>query len=136
MAMRAKCFGLMPLDPSELRRDKLLIDSIAGLGEKRLFVDLRAKLLDFRAAARVALLDAGPQQTSVEVEKHQSRQHARHADSGDVGCRDARRAQQFAHDLADVGPPLLGIFLRPADMVGAQRDGARGERERLIRRAD
>ena len=55
-------FGLMPLDPSELRRDKLLIDSVAGLGEKGLLVDLGAELLDFSAAARVALLDAGPEQ--------------------------------------------------------------------------
>src|ERR1700722_15574345 len=52
--------GLMPLDPSELRRDKLLIDSIAGLGEEEFFADLRAKLLDFRAASRIALLNAGP----------------------------------------------------------------------------
>ena len=81
--------GLMPLDPSELRRDKLLIDSVAGLGEKRLFVDLGAKLLDFRAAARVALLDAGPQQAPGRIEKHHSRQHSCHADSGDVGCGDS-----------------------------------------------
>ena len=40
--------------------------------------------------------------------------------------RDAARAQKLAHDFADVAPPLLGIFLGPADMVGAQaRRGAR-----------
>ena len=128
-------FGLMPLDPAELGRDKLLIDAVAGLGEKRLFVDLGAKLLDFRAAARIALLDAGPQQAPVGVEKHHGRQHAGHADRGDVGCRDAARAQELAHDLADIAPPLLGILLRPTDMVGAQGDRARGKGERLVRRA-
>src|ERR1700733_8976625 len=65
--------GLMPFDPSELRRDKLLIDSIAGFGEEGLFVDLRAKLLDFLAAARIALLDAWPQQAPGRIEKPQSR---------------------------------------------------------------
>ena len=40
--------GLMPLDPAELRRDKLLIDPVAGLGEKCTFSSISArKLLDF-----------------------------------------------------------------------------------------
>ena len=109
--------GLMPLDPSELRGDKLLIDAVAGFGEKRLLVDLGAKLLDFRAAARIALLNAGPQQAPGRIEQHDRRQHAGHADRGDVGGRDAARAQKLAHDLADIAPPLLGIFLRPTNMV-------------------
>ena len=41
-------FGLVPLDPSKLGGDELLIDAIAGLGEKGLLVDLGAKLVDFR----------------------------------------------------------------------------------------
>src|SRR6202035_644143 len=57
--------GLMPFDPSELRRDELLIDSIAGLGEEGPFVDLRAKLFDFRATARIALLNTGTEQPPV-----------------------------------------------------------------------
>ncbi len=128
--------ALMPLDPAELGGDKLLVDPVAGLGEKGHLVDLGAQLLDLRAAARVALLDAGPQQATGTVKKDDGGQHAGHADRGDVGRRDAARAQKLAHDFADVAPPLLGIFLRPADMVRAQRDGARGERERLVRRAD
>ena len=129
-------FGLVPFDPSELRRDKLLIDSIAGLGEKDLFVDLRAKLLDFRAAARIALLNAGPQQAPGRIEKHHSRQHPRHADSGDVGCGDSSRVQELAHDLADIAPPLLGVLLRPTNMVRAQGDRARGKCECLVRGPD
>ena len=129
-------FGLVPLDPSQLRGDELLIDPVAGLGEKGLLVDLGAKLLDFRAAARVALLDAGPQQAPGGIEQDDGGQHAGHADRGDVGRRDAARAQKLAHDLADVAPPLLGILLRPADMVRAQGDRARGEGEGLVRRAD
>ena len=125
--------GLMPLDPSKLGRDELLIDSVAGLGEKGFLVDLGAKLLDFRAAARIALLDAGPEQAPGLVEEDDRRQHAGHADRGDVGGRDAARAQKLAHDFADVAPPLLRVFLRPADMVRAKRDRPRGEGERLIR---
>ena len=128
--------GLVALDPAKLGGDELLIDSIAGLGEKRLLVDLGAKLGDFGAAARVALLDARPQQAPGRVEQHHRRQHAGHADCGDLGGETPARAQELAHDLADVAPPLLRIFLRPADMVGAQRDGARGKGERLIRRPD
>ena len=75
----------MPLDPSQLGGDELLIDPVAGLGEKRLLVDLGAQLLDLRAAARVALLDAGPQQAPGIVEKDDGGQHAGHADRGDVG---------------------------------------------------
>src|ERR1700722_10139051 len=55
---------LMPLDPSEFGSDKLLIDSVAGLGEEGVLVDLGAKLLDFHAAARIALLDAGTEQAT------------------------------------------------------------------------
>ena len=76
--------GLMPLDPPQLCGDQLLIDPIAGLCEKRLLVDLGAQRLDFRAAAGVALLNAGPQQAPGGIEQHHSRQHAGHADRGDV----------------------------------------------------
>ena len=129
-------FGLVPLDPSKLGGDELLIDAIAGLGEKGLLVDLGAKLVDFRAAARVALLDAGPQQAPGLVEEDDGGQHAGHADRGDVGWRDAARAHKLAHDFADVAPPLLRIFLRPTNVIRAQGDRPRGERKGLIRRAD
>src|SRR5208282_1509565 len=57
-------------------------------------------------------------------------------DSGNIRRGNAARAQQFAHDLADVSPPLLRVLLRPADMVRAQGDTPRGEGERLIGWAD
>src|SRR5271165_7325298 len=52
----------VPLDPSELAGDELLIDAIARLGQKGPLVDLGAKLVDLSAATRVALLDARTQQ--------------------------------------------------------------------------
>ena len=104
--------GLMPLDPSQLRRDELLIDSVAGLGEKGLLVDLGAKLVDFRAAARIALLDAGPEQATGIVEEDDRRQHAGHADGGDVGrqrrrsCARARaRSRRRCSTIAPGLPP-------------------------------
>ncbi len=109
-----KDLGLMPLDPSQFRRDELLIDSVAGLGEKGLLVDLGAKLLDFRAAARIALLDAGPEQAAGIVEEDDRRQHAGHADRGDVGRRDAARAQKLAHDFADVCSTIARDLPRPS----------------------
>ena len=127
---------LMPLDPSELCGDELLIDAVAGLGEKRLLVDLGAKLLDFRAAARVALLNARPAAGARRSRAARPPATCRSRRPRRCRRRDAACAQKLAHDFADVAPPLLGILLRPADMVGAQRDRARGEGERLVRRAD
>ncbi len=77
------------LDPSEPGGDELLIDAVASLGEKGGFVDLGAKLVDFGAAAPVALLNARAQQPPGKVQKHHRRQHAGHADCGDVGGRGA-----------------------------------------------
>ena len=68
--------GFVALDPSELAGDELLIDAVAGLGEKGLLVDLGPKLVDLGAAARVALLNARPQQAPGGVEQHDRRQHA------------------------------------------------------------
>ena len=129
-------FGFVALDPPELGGDELLIDSVAGLGEKGVLVDLGPKLGDFGAATRVALLNARTQQAPGGIEQDHGRQHAGNADGGDIRRRSAARAHEFAHDLADVRPPLLRVFLRPADMVRAQGDRPRGEGERLIGRAD
>ena len=93
MPMRAEDLGLVPLDPSELGSDELLIDAVAGLGEKGLFVDLGPELGDFGAAARVALLNAGAEQAPVGVEKHDRRQHAGDPDRGDVRRGNAAYAQ-------------------------------------------
>jgi hypothetical protein len=54
----------MSLDPSEFCHDELLVNSVAGLGEEGALLDLGAELLDFHAAARIALLDAGPEQAT------------------------------------------------------------------------
>ena len=117
---------LMPLDPAQLGRDELLVDAVAGFGEERRLVDLGRELLDFRAAAPVALLDAGPQ--------HARRDRAgRRAGSMPVTPTAAMSAaetplvaQQLAQDRADIAPPLLGILLRPTRMAATQgRPGAR-----------
>ncbi len=121
--------GFVALDPSELGGDELLIDSIARLGEEGLLVDLGPKLGDFGAAARVALLNARTQEAPGGIEQHDGRQHSGHADGGHIRRRSAACAQKFAHDLADVRPPLLRILLGPADMVGSQGDRPRDKRE-------
>ena len=81
---------------------------LPALARKAALVDLGAKLVDFGAATRVALLDAGAQTSPACVEQHDRGQHAGHADGGDVSRRDAARgaavsrviSQTFAHHCA------------------------------------
>ena len=60
--MREKTSGSWRSIHRSLRRDELLIDAVSGLGEKGLLVDPGAAPRP-RAAPRVALLDARPQQS-------------------------------------------------------------------------
>ncbi len=66
-------------------------------GRNYRLVAFGAHLLHLGAAARIALLDARPQQLALIVEQHHGRQHARHADADELtrfgaGRRPAARA--------------------------------------------
>ena len=76
--------GFVPLDPSQLRGHELLIDSVAGLGEKRLLVDLGAQLLDFRPQRASLCWMLGLSRRPASSSKDDGGQHAGHADRGDV----------------------------------------------------
>ena len=84
--------------------------------EKRRLVHFGAKLLDFRAAPPVALLDAWPEDTAVRVEQDDGGKHSGHADGGDRS-RVAAGCDQFGRNLADIGPPFVRVLLRPADVA-------------------
>jgi hypothetical protein len=64
------------------------------------------------------------------VEQHHRRQHASHADRGDVPALPPGALQKFLGHGAGVPPPLLRILLGPARVVGMKVGRARGERER------
>ena len=115
--------GLVPLDPAQLGGDELLVDAVAGLGEKGLLVDLGAQLLDLGAAARVALLDARPEQAPGASSSTTAGSMPVTPTAAISAGDDAARAHELAHDRADVRPPLRRVFLRPAGMGRAQATG-------------
>ena len=106
----------MPGHPAQLGGDELLVDAIAGPGEKLRLVQLGLHLCDFLPAAPVALLDRGPQDVACSIKQHEGRQHAGDADRVDCVRFDSRYRNDLAGDLRDVLPPLKRVFLGPAGM--------------------